>query len=79
MSKNEFNDGGPAFPVGSGDMRDPIGMTVRQWYKGQAITGWAFAMVSRPGYSDNAAANEAVRLACLTADHMIAEDVREGE
>lgn len=25
------NDGGPAFPVGSGDMRDPTGMTLRDY------------------------------------------------
>ena len=25
------NTGGPAFPVGSGDMRDPTGMTLRQY------------------------------------------------
>ena len=29
-------DGGPAFPVGSGDMRDPIGMTLRDYFAAKA-------------------------------------------
>ena len=28
-------DGGPAFPIGSGDMRDPTGMSLRDWFAGQ--------------------------------------------
>ena len=28
--------GGPAFPVGSGDMRDPTGMTLWDWYAAHA-------------------------------------------
>ena len=27
-----IEDGGPAFPVGSGDMRDPVGMTLRDHF-----------------------------------------------
>jgi hypothetical protein len=30
-----MNNGGPAFPIGSGDMRDPTGMTLRDWFAGQ--------------------------------------------
>ena len=33
---SEQHDGGPASPCGSGDMRDPTGLTIRQWYKGKA-------------------------------------------
>ncbi|NCC61599.1 MAG: hypothetical protein EOM12_11800 [Verrucomicrobiae bacterium] len=33
------NDGGPAFPIGSGDMRDPTGMSLRDYLAGQVITG----------------------------------------
>ena len=31
--------GGPAFPVGSGDMRDPTGMTLRDYFAAQAMQG----------------------------------------
>lgn len=27
-----IKDGGPAFPVGSDDMRDPVGMTLRDYF-----------------------------------------------
>lgn len=55
MSKQ---DGGPAFPVGSGDMRDPTGMTLRDYFAAKAmqayiacrpdcdsdlVAGWAYA------------------------------------
>ena len=33
------NDGGPAFPIGSGDMRDPTGMTLRDYFAGLAMQG----------------------------------------
>ena len=36
---SDRQDGGPAFPVGSGDMRDPCGMTLRDWFAGQALVG----------------------------------------
>ena len=36
---NKPNDGGPAFPIGSGDMRDPMGMTLRDWFAGMALQG----------------------------------------
>jgi len=29
--------GGPAFPVGSGDMRDPAGMTLRDYFAAKAM------------------------------------------
>ena len=32
-------DGGPAFPLGSGDMRDPIGMTLRDYFAAKAMQG----------------------------------------
>ena len=34
-----INDGGPAFPVGSGDMRDPVGMTLRDYFAAKAMQG----------------------------------------
>ena len=41
----KINDGGPAFPIGSGDMRDPCGMTLRDYFAAKAmqaliIHGW---------------------------------------
>ena len=29
--------GGPAFPIGSGDMRDPTGMTLRDYFAAKAM------------------------------------------
>ena len=34
-----IEDGGPAFPVGSGDMRDPAGMTLRDYFAAKAMQG----------------------------------------
>jgi len=34
------NNGGPAFPVGSGDMRDPTGMTLRDYAAIKAMQGY---------------------------------------
>jgi len=33
------NTGGPAFPIGSGDMRDPIGMNLRDYFAAVALQG----------------------------------------
>ena len=33
------DNGGPALPIGSGDMRDPTGMTLRDWFAWQALVG----------------------------------------
>jgi hypothetical protein len=34
---NNTNTGGPAFPIGSGDMRDPTGMTLRDYFAAKAM------------------------------------------
>ena len=34
-----IDNGGPAFPVGSGDMRDPVGMTLRDYFASKAMQG----------------------------------------
>ena len=34
-----IDNGGPAFPVGSGDMRDPLGMTLRDYFAAKAMQG----------------------------------------
>jgi len=33
------HNGGPAFPIGSGDMRDPTGMTLRDYFAAKAMQG----------------------------------------
>lgn len=38
-----INDGGPAFPVGSGDMRDPVGMTLRDYFAAKAMQAFIVA------------------------------------
>lgn len=36
------DDGGPAFPIGIGDMRDPQGMSLRDYFAAKAMQGdWA--------------------------------------
>ena len=34
-----MSDGGPSFPVGSGDMRDPTGMNLRDYFAAKAMQG----------------------------------------
>jgi hypothetical protein len=34
---SEIKTGGPAFPIGSGDMRDPTGMTLRDYFAAKAM------------------------------------------
>ena len=39
----KINDGGPAFPMGyhpDGNSADHFGMTLRDWFAGQALQGW---------------------------------------
>ena len=35
----QLKDKEPAFPCGSGDMRDPVGMSLRDYFAGQALVG----------------------------------------
>ena len=66
MMSNE-KMGGPAFPVGSGDMRDPTGMTLWDYYAGAALTGY----LTDPCATGNFAVY--ARDAANQADAMIAE------
>ena len=36
---NTKNTGGPAFQIGRGDMRDPTGMTLRDYFEAKAMQG----------------------------------------
>lgn len=58
-------DGGPAFPVGSGDMRDPTGMSLRDWFAGMALQGILAS-------SGRLKAADAASDAYLAADMMLA-------
>jgi hypothetical protein len=62
-----INDGGPAFPVGSGDMRDPVGMTLRDYFAATAMQGLFAA-----GGGVTRGAEEWARLAYTMADAMLA-------
>jgi hypothetical protein len=62
-----INDGGPAFPVGSGDMRDPVGMTLRDYFAAKAMQGLFAA-----GGGVTRGAEEWARLAYTMADAMLA-------
>ena len=71
-------DGGPAFPLGSGDIRDPMGMTLRDYFAGQALIFMSrmdFSLFADDGATINTkiAASNAYEL----ADAMLAERERE--
>jgi hypothetical protein len=51
------NTGGPAFPIGSGDMRDPTGMTLRDYFAAKAMQAHAAAQWASY-YTANANENE---------------------
>lgn len=67
---SEKDNGGPAFPVGSGQWKDFPGMTLRDWFAGQALAGWLayFAGTSSPMKPENMALES-----YQFADAMIAE------
>ena len=61
------NTGGPAFPVGSGDMRDPTGMTLRDYFAAKAMQG----MVNYGPWSDNQDRMQIAERAYKMADAML--------
>lgn len=58
-------DGGPAFPIGSGDMRDPVGMTLRDYFAAKAMQG----LMASP--SDPASVEIAAEWSYKVADAML--------
>jgi hypothetical protein len=51
MSDERFNDGGPAFPVvGVPDACDSPGMSLRDWFAGQALAGFLSQFASEDAY-----------------------------
>ena len=69
MSKNT---GGPAFPVGSGDMRDPTGMTLRDYFAAKAMQGLIASPRGTPNGAD-ATDTYYAEMAYIMADAMLAE------
>ena len=77
--------GGPAFPQTLVDFGNGLeiadnygmgGMTLRDHFAGQAVIAWIQVLGARsiqPGYTDIGCAEEAARLAGISADAMIAE------
>ena len=49
------NDGGPAFPVTTEacDRGAGIGMSLRDWFAGQALNGWAAGRNNDPAWRDS--------------------------
>lgn len=75
MSGNTINDGGPAFPVDhqfvnpkatQEELKTACGMTVRDWFAGQALVGLATKCGANCRYI-----NEAAVLAYQYADAML--------
>ena len=64
-----IDNGGPAFPVGSGDMRDPVGMTLRDYFAAKAMQGLLAAQVH--GFNDRPAKGPFASMAYEMADAML--------
>ena len=69
-------DGGPAFPLGSGDIRDPNGMTLRDYFAGQALAGLMTSYATAKGSAEDCI-RAAAGISYLMADEMLAERERE--
>lgn len=72
---DKINDGGPAFP-GAVDTAAPPGMSLRDWFAGQALAGLTANPEEAKGMSDRSLADTtriAATAAYLLADAMIKE------
>jgi hypothetical protein len=69
------NTGGPAFPIGSGDMRDPMGMTLRDYFAAKAMHYYLSTVqeddISVDGAWTHIAVSDAAQHAYMMADAMI--------
>lgn len=70
--KNKY-DGGPAFPHGDGSRSDtPKGMTLRDWFAGQALAGiLAGGFANTIPHDDVSGGKEAAYFAYQYADAML--------
>lgn len=64
-----IDNGGPAFPVGSGDMRDPAGMSLRDYFAAKAMQGLLAAQIH--GFNDQPAKGPFASMAYEMADAMM--------
>lgn len=66
---NEINDGGPAFPCPVGHMScaHPEGMSLRDWFAGQALAG----LCANPDINCNVAEDYLAAIALERADAML--------
>jgi hypothetical protein len=69
----KINDGGPAFPVVAENGLGHIagGMTLRDWFAGQALAAWPFTWP--PGMTPAERSADAAARAYVIADAMLAE------
>jgi hypothetical protein len=67
-----MNDGGSAFPISRPDWYEG-GMTLRDWFAGQALIAVSCRWGGTLGDIDNAAAQRSAEIAYRIADAMIAE------
>lgn len=72
--KGEIDDGGPAFPLPAGGVMQD-GMTLRDWFAGQALNGMlSYSMNDACGnWNNNASKGVAARVAYEYADAMLGE------
>ncbi len=64
---NNTNTGGPAFPIGSGDMRDPTGMTLRDYFAAKAMQ----SVLDQKDTHDGRECDNAAWMAYRMADAML--------
>ena len=89
MSEQGINDGGPAYPHDQNSGQWCPGMTLRQWYAGQALAGLAGVFVKSTKDKENiydqadtdyyqaGGADESAEIAFALADAMIAHEQKE--
>lgn len=66
------DDGGPAFPMSTGYGYEQTGMTLRQWFAGQALAG----LCANP--NNHNIQEVCARISYAQADAMIAEGNKDG-
>lgn len=72
-------DGGPAFPCGSGDMRDPVGMSLRDYFAAKAMNGMLSGTPDgEQGAIDEHVAGFMATEAYILADAMLRARTKEG-
>jgi hypothetical protein len=72
------SDGGPAFPAQRMGTIYPSGMSLRQWYAGQALAGWFSSYVNNEMHpSECGKEQEVAKLSFKMADAMIKEGLND--